>query len=404
MTRTLSTRGRWLVPVGVAAVVAAVAVGPSFLASASSDLPELTPQELLTKVAEAESVPLSGTVVYTARLGLPEIPMQDMRGAGPLDLLGGSSTVRVWTDGDERSRAALTGSLSEYSVVRDGPEAWAYSSSENLVQHYTVSPEDLAAYEDLTEAERSGTAPGVAGDVPTPAAAANALLAYAQLSTDVSVGTETQIAGRDAYQLGLVPRTDGTLVERVLISVDAETFTPLRVQVWSTSDTTTPAVEVGFTDVSFAQPDDAVFAFSAPPGSTTEEVVVPLPDASETPDHTGTTEGVSVSGTGWETVVELTGVDVDGLLAGDPEAAATLPGSDKAFDSKGAADLYEEFGKDDGTHGPPSFDAASVFEQMTTEVTGGRLLTSSLVSVLITDDGRVFAGAVPSETLLALAK
>ncbi len=36
-------------------------------------------------------------------------------------------------------------------------------------------------------------------------------------------------------------------------------------------------------------------------------------------------------------------------------------------------------------------------------VDGGRALSSTLVSVLITDDGRVFAGAVPVERLQAAA-
>ncbi|WP_369824432.1 hypothetical protein [Cellulosimicrobium sp. CUA-896] len=166
-------------------------------------------------------------------------------------------------------------------------------------------------------------------------------MAYAGLSTDLSVGTATQVAGRDAYQLGLVPRTDGTLVERVLVAVDAETSTPLRVQVWSTQDARTPALEIGFTDVSFEAPDGGVLDFSAPAGASTREVEVPLPDPA---DHrpgradalTAVPEGVSVSGTGWETVVAVDGVDVAGLLAGDPASAAALPGVERSFGSAGA--------------------------------------------------------------------
>jgi len=41
--------------------------------------------------------------------------------------------------------------------------------------------------------------------------------------------------------------------------------------------------------------------------------------------------------------------------------------------------------------------------ELTTAVTGGRVISTALVSVLLTDDGRVFAGAVPSERLQAAA-
>lgn len=406
-TGSPSPRLRWAVPAGVAVAVAAAFTVPSLLASASNDLPELTPSELLASVAEAEPVPVSGTVVYTARLGLPDLPLGEMQGAGPLDLLGGSSTIRLWSDGEDRSRAALLGSTSEYSVVRDGPEAWTYSSSDDEVVHYTVAPDDLAAYSEL--AERARTGPDVAGDLPTPAEAADAVVAYAAMSTDLTVGTSARVAGRDAYQLALEPRSDGTLVDRVLVAVDAETRAPLRVQVWSTSDTTTPALEVGFTDVTFTAPDDSVFDFTAPAGAATREVEVPLPDPSEAheapADETPRSlpEGVAVSGLGWEAVVELSDVDVDGLLAGDPAAAESMSGFAPSSDSEGAQELYDELMAHDEGAGFPELDAAALFDQLTTEVPEGRLLTSALVSALVTDDGRVLVGAVPPQTLRDLA-
>jgi len=206
-----------------------------------------------------------------------------------------------------------------------------------------------------------------------------------------------------------VPRTDGTLVDRVLVAVDAETSTPLRVQVWSTQDAQTPALEIGFTDISFATPDDAVFDFAAPAGAATSEVEVPLPDPADhpTPDaETLTTapEGVSVSGTGWETVVSVDGVDVAGLLAGDPASATALPGMERNLGSAGAQDLYGEIvGEDGQAPGLPEIDASALYEQLTEEVPEGRLLSSALLSVLVTDDGRVLVGSVPAEVLRDLA-
>ncbi|GEL98822.1 membrane protein [Cellulomonas terrae] len=406
--RTLSPRTRWAVP-----VVAAVAVGMAFAAPplfASADdagLPTISPEELAAQVASAEPSPLSGTVVYTARLGLPEIPFGAVGGADPINLLGGSSTMRVWSDGEQRSRVALLGPTSEYSVVQDGAEAWTYSSSDDAVVHYSLSDADAARYEALAALAEAGELP-VHADLPTPEEAGRQAVERAEESSTVTLDAQTEVAGRAAYQLVVTPTSDTTLVGRIVVAVDAETSTPLRVQVWSTSDTETPALEIGFTDVSFATPADSVLAFSAPAGASTREVVVPLPEvpaeaATATPDKE-LPEGVTVTGTGWDAVVQASGLDVAALVAGDPSAAASLPGVDKTFGSQGAADLYSEFVPEEGSGSPMGdLDTTALYDTLTTEVPEGRLLSSALLSVLVTDDGRVLVGAVPGATLQALA-
>jgi len=405
---TLSPRSRWAVP-----VVAAVAVGLAFAAPplfASADdagLPTVSPEELAAQVAAAEPSPLSGTVVYTARLGLPALPFGEVGGADPVALLGGSSTMRVWSDGGERSRVALLGATSEFSVVQDGPEAWTYSSTDDAVVHYSLSAADAARYDELAAQAAAGDLP-VQGDLPTPEEAGRQAVGMARLTSTVTLDAQTEVAGRPAYQLVVTPTSDTTLVGRIVVAVDAETSTPLRVQVWSTSDTQTPALEIGFTDVSFTTPADSVLAFSAPAGSSTREVVVPLPEVpaeatTATPDKE-LPEGVTVSGTGWDTVVQASGLDVAALVAGDPSAAASLPGVDKTFGSQGAADLYSEFVPEEGSGSPMGdLDTTALYETLTTEVPEGRLLSSALLSVLVTDDGRVLVGAVPGATLQALA-
>jgi len=47
--------------------------------------------------------------------------------------------------------------------------------------------------------------------------------------------------------------------------------------------------------------------------------------------------------------------------------------------------------------------ASPLYSQLTDAVDGGRALSTTLMSVLITDDGRVFAGSVPVERLQAAA-
>lgn len=383
----LSPRARWAVPAVIGVVVAAAFVAPPLVASASSDdLPTVTPEQLVTAVAEAKDQPLSGTVVYTARLGLPSMPLADRTGASPVNLLDGSSTMRVWTDGVDRSRASLLGATSEYSVVRNGSQAWTYSSTDNEVVHFTVDSSDAQ--------------PEVAGDLPTPAAAAASALAMVEQFSTVSLDAETTVAGRGAYNLVVTPKSTTTLVGHVVVSIDAKTDTPLRVQVWDRTSSS-PALEVGFTDVSFGTPSDAVLSFSTPDGATTKDVTVPLPQASERP--TAVPDGTTITGTGWDTVVQHTGVDVAGLLAGDTDALSSVPGAEPAIGSKSGQKLLDEFGAD-GSSKARELDLTTLFDNVAKQVPEGRLITTKLVSVLVTDDGRVLVGAVPGAALQADAR
>ena len=395
----LSPRARWAVPAVVGVVVAAAFVAPPLVASASSDdLPAISPQQLVTSVAEAENAALSGTVVYTARLGLPSLPLGDMAGASPVNLLDGSSTMRVWTDGIDRSRAALLGATSEFSVVHDGPEAWTYSSTDDAVVHYTVAAEDQARLEALQEQPR------VSGDLPTPAAAAASALSMVEQFSTVSLDAQSRVAGRDAYTLVITPKSTTTLVGHVVIAVDATTKTPLRVQVWDRTSKSA-ALEVGFTDIRFGTPSDSVLSFSAPAGATSKDVTVPLPTPAEHAAATaqGLPEGTTVTGTGWDTVVQVAGVDVAGLLAGDADALTSVPPTKPAIGSKSGQALLDEFGAD-GTDKVRDLDLDTLFNQVTKQVPEGRLVTTKLASVLVTDDGRVLVGAVPGATLQASAR
>jgi outer membrane lipoprotein-sorting protein len=391
---------RWVVPGAVTVAVAAAIAVPSLAAAdrSTADLDDLDAAELLTAMAEADPVPMSGTVVYTARLGLPDVPAEVTGGADPLNLLAGSSTIRVWTDGVDRSRTSLLGATSEYSVVTDGPEAWSYASATDQVRHVTL---DAQSQELLAQAQEDREAAAAAGDVPTPQELADQLLERAQEDAEVTMAEPVSVAGRSAYQLVVTPSTTDTLVDRIVVSVDGETFVPLSVEVWSTQNDNAAAVELAYTDVSFTTPSDASLTFSVPSGATVEEKVVDLSEhlaAAETADadaHGTLPEGVTVTGEGFATVVERTDVDIEGLLSGDPAAVADQLDGTPADDA--GEELFGEFDRPDG------LDAAALYEQLTTPVDGGRVISSALLSVLITDDGRVLVGAVPPETLLEIA-
>ncbi|HEY0214995.1 MAG TPA: hypothetical protein VGC57_01235, partial [Cellulomonas sp.] len=276
--------------------------------------------------------------------------------------------------------------------------------------HYSLDVADQARYDALAEDARTGATPTTGADLPTPEEAARQALAQVEGHADVTTDAAVTVAGRDAYQVVVSPTDAGTLVDRVVVAVDAETSAPLRVQVWSTQDADAPSLEVGFTDVSFTAPDDSVLAFSAPAGATVQDVVVPLPDTPTDPAGAGTLtdpshatppEGVTVSGEGWAQVATLTGVDVAGLVGGDTASLASVPGADRVIGSDAAQDLVQEFvpSDDSGAPSAPSLDTSALYDQLTTAVPEGRLLSSTLLSVLVTDDGRVLVGAVPGQTL-----
>ena len=362
MSSPSSRRLRWAAPaVAAAAVAAAVTLPSTFAAAGPPDLPERTAAQLLAELAEAPGTPLSGTVVQTSRLGLPELPQGSGPGAetGPLALLSGSHTLRLWSDGPEQVRVALLGTLAQYDAVRDGRDAWTYSSERDEAVHY-VLPADAP--------ERPHTPPP--GAPTTPQQVADAALAALDPTTAVRVEENVRIADRAAYQLVLEPRDERSLVGSVRLALDAETRVPLRAQVWSSQDEQTPAVEIGFTDVDFSRPDATVFDFSAPPGATVREVQVP--EHGDAPAHhqpdaepeRARGAGPDVTGTGWTQVVELSGVDPSALQG----------------------------------------EQAGLVDSLTTRVPEGRLLSSSLVTVLVTDDGRVLAGAVPADVLQQAAR
>ena len=93
----LSRRGRWAVPATALAVTGGVVAGLSIpAAQASPALPARTPAQLLAQVsADAKVPPLTGTVVETTSLGLPQLP-QAGNPTSLSSLITGSHTVNVY--------------------------------------------------------------------------------------------------------------------------------------------------------------------------------------------------------------------------------------------------------------------------------------------------------------------
>jgi outer membrane lipoprotein-sorting protein len=358
---TASTRSRalrWGVPVAAAAAVALVATGVFTTAQANPSLPAKTAGQLLVDLQGAKVDGLSGTVVQDSELGLPQLPQAAGQGGGSslTSLLTGSHTLRVWYAGPDKQRVALLDSLGETDVVRNGTNAWLWSSQSNSATHLTL-PAGKAGQD---QADRLPA--GV-----TPQQAAAAALRALDPTTQVSTSSTTSVAGRDAYELVLVPKDSRALVGQVRLAVDAQTSVPLRVQVFGKNSGNGPAFSVGFTSVSFDVPGASQFTFNPPPKAKVTEGT--LPTGAERPsagDVAQAKQGVTTVGTGWTTVAVLPG--------------ASQQGADGALGA-----FLNQLPRVSGSWG------------------SGRLLTSALVSALLTDDGRLIVGMVPPELLYAAA-
>ena len=249
---------RWAVPGAVVAIVLGAAAVTAVAADTAPTLPPRTAAELLVDVQNASVAALSGTVVQTADLGLPELPVQT-GGRGSSDftsLVSGTHTLRVWYDGDDQQRLALLGTLGESDIVRNGTDVWTWSSQDNAATHYQ-----------LPTRPDGSAAPDPSVPAYTPQQAADAALAAIDPTTNVTTDGTATVAGRAAYELVLTPKDDRSLIGEVRIAIDGEQHIPLRVQV-TAKGAATPAFEVGFTQISFDTPDAAQFTFTPPPGAT----------------------------------------------------------------------------------------------------------------------------------------
>ena len=378
---------RWVPAVAAPAVIAAGVLVGSIPARAGDALPDKTPAEVVSLLAGHKTHTFSGTIEQSSELGLPELPATGPTsgpasaggGASVMEFLTGEHKARVFMDGKAKARIQVVDRLAERDIIRRDNDVWFYSSKDNSAAHLTLP--DHARDLPLEHPALPDTSQEVPPVPPTPQELAAKFLAAADSSTAVSVGPDVQVAGRPAYTLVLEPRTDGTLVGKVSITVDGENGMPLSVQVTSRG-AGEPAFRSGFTSLSLDAPDDALFTFVPPPGSTVEELQPrhhtswpAKPGASgETGTHPSAEEykaGIRekaetyLTGTGWERVVELpaesgAGSNLSTALAQNPllaQAAVVVP--------------------------------------------GGRLLSTTLFNVLLTDDGRVFAGMVPADRLQA---
>ncbi|MEV0530299.1 DUF2092 domain-containing protein [Kitasatospora sp. NPDC050463] len=403
------TAVRVAVPVAVAAVIAAgVGLVPALADDSPPDLPTLTAEQLVAKALGSQAQTLSGTVSVSADLGVPSQLLAagggiggavgsgsaSGSGSGPggagsesgtssaaapeaklAGLLDGEHTLRVAVDGPDRQRIGLIENLAGYELIHNGDQAWAWDSSTNEALHLT-GPQGARPQ------GHPGKAP-LTGVPTTPQEAARQFLAAGAGTTAVTVDGTANVAGQKAYRLSVRPTQSGSTIGEVRIAVAADNGVPLAVVVKGADGGT--VLDVHFTEVSFAKPAAKTFDFAVPKGAKVTERKAEggpaaAPSEQVAKDAAGSVEGLNVIGEGWTAVL-----------------SAKLPTDGPAVPGDGGRGRH-------GKGGPAALQSPlALAKALGKPVAGGSLISSKVLNVLVTDDGRVFAGAVTLPVLQSAA-
>jgi outer membrane lipoprotein-sorting protein len=371
---------RWI-PAGVIPVaIIAVAIVVPTAADASPQLPAKSAQDVIAMIANSNDAQFSGTVEQVSDLGFPELPGMGMGAPGgtdaasALELLTGSHTVRVFVGADDSARLQVMDQLAQRDVILSGNEMWTYDSKSNATNHVTVTPEAKAAI----DAAGTSFIPEVTS---TPADIAENLLGSVDEWTTVEVGDTARVAGRAVYTLTITPKSTETLVASATLAVDSETGLPLSAAIMAVGQSD-PAVSVAFSSIEFGEQDASLFTFTAPADSVVTENTITADDVaaglatSESAPVIDRGAVPTVIGTGWSTIVSIP-ANLDQIMGGQPMGEPSV-----------------------GEQG----DALAMLDQLTTQVDGGRVVQTSLFSILLADDGRVLLGAVSPDALVAAAQ
>ncbi|MFE5188658.1 outer membrane lipoprotein carrier protein LolA [Streptomyces sp. NPDC056628] len=397
---------RYVVPVTVVGIAAAtIGLVPALADAGDPDLPDLTAQQLVEKIAKSDVQQLSGTFKITTDLGLPDLGglesglTSGLTGSGSgggssadpsaklTELASGTHTLRVAVDGDDRQKLSLLDNASEYSLIHDGKDVWGYDSESDEVFHATV---DEAGRE-------KAKGHGKLDEVPaTPKELTEEALKAVDDTTSVTVDGTAHVAGRDAYRLLIKPKQSGTTVGAITVAVDAKTGLPLKFTLTPSSGGAA-VVDAGFTQVSFAKPAASTFDFTPPKGAkVTEEGDVDKAaprhgegrseddvrkefekkfgskDSAGSKGSKGPEDGPQIIGEGWNTVAVF-----------DTGGAGVPSGAEAGGDLGGFLD--------------------SLGDKATGKFGSGTVFSTRLINALVTDDGKVYVGAVDKATLVKAA-
>jgi outer membrane lipoprotein-sorting protein len=399
MKRTLV---RWIPAVLAPALIATTAIGLSVSANATVDLPDKSASQILQLVNTNPDIAFSGRVVKKAQLGLPPmnimpdisqsmideaaknmpeemmdfLPQASAQGsiALALEFAAGTHRANIYVDGVDKARVQVLDMLSERNFIRNGSDLWFYDASKQVVKHSVISASDEDEAKNQALALWNANSTKLPFDVTSPAAVADYFLAQAGKDTVFTVGSDAKVAGRGVYQLNMSPKSSGSLVESIALSIDAATGLPLAVSVKAVSESA-PAFEITFESISFEKPDAANFNFVVPAGAKVEKVALPSKQDLEKNSGKALTEEDE----------KLASAELEKLMAQGWAAVVEIP-ADKV-----PAEIS-------------ALKANKLYTELTKSVAGGRIFTTALMNIFFADDGRIFAGSVTQQRLLEAAR
>lgn len=411
---------RWAPALAVSTVIAVGSFAIPLQASAV-DLPDLTPQQVML-LMDREITGFSGTIVKTSDLGLPALEMSSMMSKDmvkemeekmpdgfdefipnlieqnaitqAVELISGTHKIRVYAS-EVGMRVQVLDRMSQRDVIVNENEMWTYDAKNAIAT--TAKFEDKISDADKTKIEADAKASfqeyaaKLQLDISNPEAVADYLMKMIGETTDVSVGKEHRIAGRSAYQLIAKPKAQNSLIDSVLVSVDSETGMALDVKVYSIEQET-PAFQVGFESISFATPDASLFTFTPPAGTTLQTLEMPAELEAELATLKKEYEAKYASKEITESDFAAKKAELEAKYADQPkpemigegwESVIYLP----AIPKEVPMEMLEN----------------ELFADLLTQVPGGKVFSTPVANVLITDTGKVYAGAVTIEFLQQVA-
>jgi outer membrane lipoprotein-sorting protein len=414
---------RWAPALAVSTVIAAGSFAIPLQASAV-DLPDLTPAQVML-LMDKEIKGFSGTIVKTSDLGLPALEMSSMMNedmvkemeekmpAGfedfipnlieqnaitqAVELISGTHKIRVYAS-EVGMRVQVLDRMSQRDLIVNKDEMWSYDAKNatatnlkfaNYVSEFegNVSEADKTKLEADLKASLAEYAAKAQLDISNPEAVADYLMEMIGESTVVSVGKEHRMAGRTAYQLIANPKAQNSLIESVVISVDSETGMALDVKVYSVEQET-PAFQVGFESISFATPDASLFSFTAPAGTTIQNLELPTELEAELKALKKDYEAKAFS----EADFAAKKAELEAKYADQPKPEMIGEGWESVIYLPAMPNEV-----------PMQMLENELFADLLTQVPGGKIFSTPLANVLITDSGKVYAGAVTIEFLQQVA-
>ena len=248
------------VAIGLVAAVALVAgVVAVAGAGSSTSLPAISAADLMAQMAQSKGdvQAVSGEVAWKNDLfgdlgdvsGMAQMPAQSP--------LTSSGSGRVWMSVDGmRVESQGAGGDQVAGVSKASRTAWTYDYASNTAQRWVMTG-------DVPDDEPM---PSPSASMMTPAAISLYLQQLAPFARIDVVGQGT-VAGREVYLLRMTPVAEDTALGAVQASIDGQTMTPLRLEVFAKGGGAA-VLQFGFDSVWYASIDAGLYDFTPPAGAT----------------------------------------------------------------------------------------------------------------------------------------